>query len=219
MGKNSELWAKLREDLTAVLHDGMATAPLEHAAQVAQVASILRTAFSAGGFEVTLVGGSAIEVHAPGIYRSGDLDVVIERARRDAERRDEIFEQLGFLREGRHWRFEEELFVEVVHGPVAGPAEEVRLGDYEFRVVSKEVVLRDRLVGFKHWKYTGYGQQAIDMLSAFGEELDRDWLVEELKREGSLDALGALEALAASRQEVTDASLRKVLADLHGRTG
>jgi hypothetical protein len=218
MGKNSELWAKLRGDLTEVLHDGMATDPLEHAAQVAQVASILRTAFSAGGFEVTLVGGSAIEVHAPGIYRSGDLDVVIERARRDADRREEIFVHLGFLREGRHWRFEEELFVEVVHGPVAGPAEEVRLGDYEFRVVSKESVLRDRLVGFKQWKYTAYGQQAIDMLSAFGADLDRDWLEEELQREGSLDALGALEALAASREEVTEASLRKLLEDLHGRT-
>jgi len=33
-------------------------------------------------------------------------------------------------------------------------------------VVKKEVLLRDRVVGFKHWKYTAYGEQAIDMLGA-----------------------------------------------------
>lgn len=33
-----------------------------------------------------MVGGSAIEVHAPGIYRSGDLDLVIERASGNAAR-------------------------------------------------------------------------------------------------------------------------------------
>lgn len=49
---------------------------------------------------------------------------------------------------------------------MAGPAEVVRVGEAELRVVKKEVVLRDRLVGFKHWKHTAYGEQAIDMLAA-----------------------------------------------------
>jgi hypothetical protein len=195
----------------------MAEEPIEHATQVAEIAAILHSAFSQDGFEVTLVGGSAIEVHAPGIYRSGDLDVVIEKSRGRQKRRDEIFEALGFDRAGRHWRHGEQLFVEIVSGPVAGPAEEVRVGDAEFRVVKKEVVLRDRLVGFKHWKHTAYGEQAIDMIAAFGDDLDMSWLGPELEREDSMDALEALRQLASSQERVTDQVLRDLIDDLNRR--
>lgn len=208
----------LRSRLEALLASGMAEEPIEHATQVAEIAAILHSALSQDGFEVTLVGGSAIEVHAPGIYRSGDLDVVIERGRGRQKRRDEIFEVLGFARAGRHWRHGGQLFVEIVGGPVAGPAEEVRVGDAEFRVVKKEVVLRDRLVGFKHWKHTAYGEQAIDMLAAFGDDLDMSWLGPELEREDSMDALEALRQLASSDEPVTDPVLREIIDDLNRRT-
>jgi hypothetical protein len=36
------------------------------------------------------VGGSAIEIHAPGIYVSGDLDYVIERTRQGTTQVDDI---------------------------------------------------------------------------------------------------------------------------------
>lgn len=212
---DSDQLKHLRSELEVVLASGMAEDPIEHATQVADVASVLHSAFASAGFEVTLVGGSAIEVHAPGIYRSGDLDVVIEKGRGRTERRDEIFEALGFERVGRHWRHGDQLFVEIVSGPVAGPAEEVRVGDAEFRVVQKEVVLRDRLVGFKHWKHTAYGEQAIDMLAAFGDDLDMSWLRPELEREDSLDALEALRKLARSDVPVTDQVLRDLVDDLN----
>lgn len=215
MTTQDEPMSQLRAKLTLALGDGMRTDPLGHAEQVAEVVSVLRGAFASAGFDVTLVGGAAVEVHAPGIYRSGDLDVVVEKAREDAERRDDVFLRLGFRREGRHWRFGDALFVELVPGPVAGPTEEVRLGSSEFRVVTKEVVLRDRLVGFKQWKHTAYGQQAIDMLAAFGDTLDMAWLEPELQREGSLDALYALRQLADSDTPVTEALLRQVIDELH----
>lgn len=142
----------LQTELRNLLSGGLADDPIEHATQVARIAGILQSAFAPGGFEITLVGGAAIEIHAPGIYRSGDLDVVIEHGRERTERRDRIFRDLGFARVGRHWRYGDQLFVELVPGPVAGPAEDVRVEDAEFRVVKKEVVLRDRLIGFKHWK-------------------------------------------------------------------
>ena len=100
---------------------------------------------------------------------------------------------------------------------MAGPAEEVRVGDAEFRVVKKEVPLRDRLVGFKHWKHTAYGEQAIDMIAAFGDDLDMSWLVPELERENSLDALEALRELASSQERVTDRVLRDLIDDLNRR--
>ena len=209
--------SELQASLGRILEAGLEEDPIQHARQVAEIASILHAAFAGSGFVVTLVGGSAIEIHAPGIYRSGDLDVVVERVRQDTAHRDHVFEGLGFIREGRHWRRGQDLFVEVVVGPVSGPTEDVRAGDSSFRVVKKEVVLRDRLVGFKHWKHTAYGQQAIDMLAAFGDELELSWLEGELKREDSLDALHALQLVANSSQPVTEQSLRAVIEQLHRR--
>jgi hypothetical protein len=204
----------LRVSLAEILAGGLAEDPIEHARQVAEIAGVLYGAFAGAGFVSTLVGGAAIEIHAPGIYRSGDMDVVLDAAREAHRRREDVFLDLGFEREGRHWRHGEELFVEVVSGPVAGPAEEVRVGRAEFRIVAKEVLLRDRLVGFKHWEYTGYGQQAIDMLAAFGDDLDTSWLLPELRREDALDALEALRDLARSSSPVTDQTLRELLGRL-----
>ena len=87
----------LRSRLVALLAPGMAEEPIEHATQVAEITAVLYAAFSRDAFEVTLVGGSAIEVHAPGIYRSGDLDVVVEKARGRQKRRNEILEALRQL--------------------------------------------------------------------------------------------------------------------------
>lgn len=200
-----------RTRLEAILAEGLSQAPIEHAQQVANIAAVLSSSFGEAGFAVTLVGGAAVEIHAPGIYRSGDLDIVIEAVESAHRHRSEVFRSLGFQREGRHWRHGDELFVEVVKGPVEGPTEHVRVREAQFRIVTKEVVLRDRIVGFKHWKYTGYGQQAVDMLAAFGDELDLSWLEPELKREDSLDAFHALRRLATSSEPVTDRVLRRLL--------
>jgi hypothetical protein len=100
MGRIHESLQDLRSELDQLLGQGMAEDPIQHARQVAEIAGILHSAFEPEGFEVTMVGGSAIEVHAPGIYRSGDLDLVIERASGKEARRDEIFKALGF----EHWK-------------------------------------------------------------------------------------------------------------------
>jgi len=203
--------------LKMILADGLAEDPLAHAEQVAEIAGVLHEAFEPEGFSATLVGGSAIEIHAPGIYLSGDMDYVIERSNRASKQVGEIFESLGFQkRGGRHWVMGD-LFIELVAGPVAGPAEEARVGGSTFRVVTKEVALRDRIVGFRQWGYTGYGEQALDMLAAFGNELDGDWLFKELKREDSLDALDALWDLARSDKPVTEEVLRNLLKRLRNR--
>jgi hypothetical protein len=72
---------RLGKRLEEVLASGLSEEPVTHARQVAEVAGILHSALTARGLTPTLVGGSAIEIHAPGIYMSGDLDLVIEGAR------------------------------------------------------------------------------------------------------------------------------------------
>lgn len=213
MDDDTSLEAELASRLTRLLAEGLSDDAVDHATQVAAIAGILNEAFEARGFSVTLVGGSAIEVHAPGIYMSGDIDVVIEGTRGATVERDQVFEALGFERMGRHWRHGE-LFVETVSGPVAGPTEDVEIGGAAFRVVRKEVPLRDRIVGFKHWRHTAYGDQAIAMLIAFGDRLDREWLERELGTEDARDALEALQELARSDAPVTHERLLSLADDL-----
>jgi len=67
-----------REQLRTVLKPGLSKEPLGHAEQVARIAGILHEAFRDAGLRSTVVGGSAIELHAPGIYVSGDIDLVVE---------------------------------------------------------------------------------------------------------------------------------------------
>jgi hypothetical protein len=206
--------AALRSRLRDALADGLSTDPVKHAVQVAEIAGILHEAFHAGGFMITMVGGSAIEMHAPGIYMSGDIDVVVEKTRAATAERDEVFRALGLDRVGRHWRHGN-LFIETVPGPVSGPVEEVEVGGTSFRIVRKEVPLRDRVVGFKHWRHTAYGDQAIAMLIAFGEEVDMAWLDPELRREDARDAFQALESLARSNDPVTHERLLALIDTLH----
>jgi hypothetical protein len=208
---------RLRSRLEEILAPGLTDDPVTHARQVAEVAGVLHSALTARGLIPTLVGGSAIEIHAPGIYMSGDLDLVIEGARNMMAIRDEVFRALGLTRVGRHWR-RGDLFVETVPGPVAGPAEEVEVAGATFRVVRKEVPLRDRLVGFKHWRHTAYGDQAIAMLIAFGEDLDMDWLEPELRREDALDALQELSILTSSDEPITHERLLTLVDGLNQRS-
>jgi hypothetical protein len=207
----------LRERLAAILAGGLSIDALKHAEQVAQIAAVLHEAFTAVGLRCTVVGGSAIEIHAPGVYKSGDIDVVIDAARGPEleQRIRDVFEGLAFARRGRHW-VQRDLLVEVPSHDLSDPSEVVRVGDAVFRVVTKEVVLADRIVGFKHWKETGYGEQAIDMLAAFGDELDMTWLEPKLRSEGSWDAFEALRELARSREPVTAQSLLALVERLRG---
>lgn len=151
------------------------------------------------------------------MYQTGDIDLVVERMRHDAERIETVFEALGFERGGRHWQIGD-LFVEVPSTTLSDPSEFMRVGSAVFEIVTKEVVLADRIVGFRQWGALAWGQQALDLLAAFGDELDEEWLRAKLRREGSLDALQPLRGLATSDEPVSRETLEALLKRLrHGR--
>lgn len=80
--------------------------------------------------------------------------------------------------------------------------------------MKKEVLVRDRIVGFRQWEETGHGAQALEMLAAFDDELDMEWIRSELESEGSLDALAPLQELVSQEKTITEQSLRELLSDL-----
>lgn len=209
---------ELRSDLETILEPGIAEDPLDHAKQIAAIAAILHVAFQNAGLTSTLVGGSAIEIHAPGIFASGDIDLIIEGANSVSstsirDRAAAVFADLGFARNGRHWT-KGDLFVEVPSHSLDDPAEMIHVGPFIFRIIAKESLLVDRLSGFKHWEHTAYGQQAIDMLAAFADDLDVASLEEGLQREDVRDAYLALQKLALSDVAVTEESLRQLIDEL-----
>jgi hypothetical protein len=211
---------EMRERLSEILKAGLSKDPAEHAEQVARIGAVLTEAFERVGLRCTVVGGSAIEVHAPGIYKSGDIDVVIETARGISSDPNvqETFNGLGFRKRGMLWVIGE-LAVHVVSSHLEEPGELLSLGEVKVRVVTKEAILADRVIAFKWAKHTSYAQQAIDMLAAFGDVLDRDWLYQRLETGFAYDAFVELERFGDTDEPVSEEVLRGLLKRLHGRTG
>lgn len=207
----------LRDRLDLLLRDGFTEEPIAHAEQVARIATVLCEAFDRVGMRATMVGGSAIAVLAPGVHVTRDIDLVVEWPGHVnfRERLGPVFEALGFVSAGRHWQ-RGELFVEVPGSHLEGRAELIQAPGIRCRVASRETVLRDRIVGFKQWRHTGQGLQAIELLRVFSGELDLDWLRIELMREGSWDAFEPLVQLAEGKAVVDDEGLRSLLRQLEG---
>lgn len=129
--------------------------------QLTVAAAIISEVLRRRGMQATLVGGGAIEFHASDVYTTSDIDLVVEgQSRSDL---DGALTELGFSRRGRHW-VRGELFVEVPGNVMVDPVDLVAVGSLTLRVVRREVVLADRIIGFKHWRATAYGAQAIGML-------------------------------------------------------
>jgi hypothetical protein len=119
--------------------------------------------------QATLVGGGAVEFYVPHSYATTDIDLVVERFMSSVA--DEVFNGLGLVKHGRHWT-RGDLYVEVPSTHLSEPADVFLVGALTLRVIRKEYVLADRIVGFRHWNYWGYGVEAMEMIRALGSELD-----------------------------------------------
>jgi hypothetical protein len=102
---------------------------------------------------------------------------------------------------------------------MADPVDEIAVGPLTLRVARREVVLADRIIGFKHWKTTAFGAQAIVLLGLFGTSLDEAWLRQRLRSEGAEDALDALTHLAQAGGKVSTEALEDLLGRLHRQSG
>lgn len=193
--------------LRALLTDAI-TRERSHPERIALAAAVISAALREGGMQATLVGGGAIEYHAGQIYTTSDIDLVVEgksRAELDA-----ALTGLGFQRRGRHWVYED-IFVEVPGNWMPDPVDEVMVGTLPLRVVKREVVLADRIIGFKHWRTTAYGAQAIALLQLFGDRLDDALLRERLRAEDAEDALDALQRMANEDTPISEDQLQALL--------
>ncbi len=179
-----------------------------HVEKLTVAAAVISELLRQQGMVATLVGGGAIEFHAPGVYTTSDIDFVVEgRTRSDL---DAVLLDFGFARRGRHWVLDD-TFIEVPGNWMSDPVEVVEVGPLSLRVVRREIVLADRIIGFKHWRSTAYGAQALALLQVLGASLNERLLRERLGAEDAEDAYEALLALALNRQVVGADELETLL--------
>jgi hypothetical protein len=202
-------------DLRAILDQALRT-DMPHVERLAIAAAVVSELLQQHGMVATLVGGGAIELYAPGVYTTSDLDFVVEGGTRTDL--DTVLRSFGFERRGRHWVLDG-LFVEVPGNWMSDPVDVVSVGSLSLRVVRQEVVLADRIIGFKHWRTTAYGAQALALLQVLGASLDDQLLRARLRAEDAEDAYDALRRLASSGTTIGEPELEAVLRQLHARGG
>lgn len=183
------------DELRNALRDVVSSRENPHVERLALVSAILSEALRRERMEAMLVGGGAIEFYAPDAYTTADIDLVVDGATRD--RLASVFESLGLSRKDRHWTIGD-VYVEVPGYRVDEPYERYSVGPFELRVIRKEIVLAERIIGFRYWKVWAYGVQAIDMIATFGDELDDALLRKRLRRDQAEEAYELLRDLARS---------------------
>lgn len=145
--------------------------------------------------EVTpvVVGGLAVEIYTRGQYTTVDIDLVMQR--RDLA--GDILNELGFIKEGRHW-YSPELMVAIeIPGNILEDADANRVtkillknGRYIF-VIGIEDIILDRLRACVHWQSSSDCEWGLRMLKVHLESLDIDYMekMAEADHENSLEKL------------------------------
>jgi hypothetical protein len=185
-------------DLRQALRDVVSNRELPHVERLTLVSAILSAALERAGMEAMLVGGGAIEFYAPQSYTTADIDLVVDRATR--EKLAPVFESLGLSRKDRHWLIGD-IYVEVPGFRIDEPYEQFTVGPFQLRVIRKEIVLAERIIGFRYWKVWAYGVQAIDMIATFGAELDESVLRKRLREDQAEAAYELLREVGVSSEE------------------
>ncbi len=109
------------------------------------------------GIDAVLTGGACVSIHTGNRYLSYDLDFVLMAAE-DRKAGGRALAELGFLREGRHFRHSDTPFlVEFLLPPLSIGAEpvrhpsEIRRGRMILKLLSPTDCVKDRLAAFYFW--------------------------------------------------------------------
>jgi predicted nucleotidyltransferase len=129
------------------------------------------------GEKPILVGGSAVEFYTQGAYKSLDLDILGKK--KDIE---PIMNEMGFKKSGRHW-YTEDLSLEIVGSSTKERIKTMKIGDSEFKVISVEDLIVDRLNACRHWNSELDCEQASYLLAGYNDQMDMKYLQTRAKEE------------------------------------
>lgn len=142
------------------------------------------------GIRSVLVGGAVVSIYTEGLYRSGDLDLVLDDSCR--EQLTEVLAGIGFVpSQSRYFKHPScsHLFIEFPRGPVEIGEEfpivpdEIEVAGKMLRLLSPTDSVKDRLAGYIHWKSRSYFDQAVLICRRQLQRVDiiavRDWCEKE----------------------------------------
>lgn len=139
------------------------------------------------GIETILVGGAVAAIYSGGIYKSGDLDLVL-KTYIDGKIK-EVMKAIGFNNEGsRHYIHPDcDKFVEFMFGP-AGIGDDIKIEPNEIKVEGQTLYIysptdciRDRLASYIHFKARECLDQAVLVAKKFpfNHKKVKDWCAAE----------------------------------------
>ncbi|BCV20930.1 hypothetical protein [Moorella sp. Hama-1] len=137
------------------------------------------------GIKPVIVGGLAVEIYTRGQYTTQDIDLILGRR----ELANEIFLQLGFIKEGRHW-FHPEIDIGIeIPNDVLEDADEEKIiklhlpsGRYVY-VIGIEDIILDRLRACIYWQSTSDCEWGLRMLKVHRDRLDIDYMLSAAGRD------------------------------------
>lgn len=148
-----------------------------------------------GGKPPIVVGGEALEIYTQGSYTTGDIDIKAPRGILE-----EILREWDFTKKGRIW-FNKALDIYIDwlgEGPDEGREAEDRVNTIvindrlEIKIISIEDLIIDRLNAAKWWKDEDslvWARVLVQVKTAFGEDIDREYLMKRAEQEQVEDFL------------------------------
>lgn len=212
-------WERLREELHRVAAREQPDDPVEHARCVTEIARLLSLAFEKVGVSPVVVGGSALEIHAPGVDKSDDIDIVAEGIGLandviSAPEVEEVATKLEIEREGR-LLFIDNWVIDLVGRTLEGEPDSLDTGDGTILVLAQEDVIADRIRIFLHWDDVSAGLQAAELIGVLGDDLDWKRLEEQcLEHSEERSAVGQLRQLIDSGDEINRKRLQEIQEEL-----
>ena len=148
--------------------------------------SIITAELERDGIVPVIVGGSAVEFYTRDWYSTSDIDLAIDKSRRDGF--EKAMAGFGFRKEGRMWIREElGLYIEIpadISDISMENLTKIETPNGNAYIIGIEELICDRIQAAEHWKSAADLEQAIRIGSAFNDDIDWD-LVRNLCKEGS----------------------------------
>lgn len=140
------------------------------------------------GSTIIVTGGLSIEFYTKGGYTTQDIDF-ISSAEKDLPK---VLENLGFKKKSKYWIHEKlEILLELVAStPFGGIYKEpyVYTTTDGFNISFSNVndMLMDRIKGLLYWGYKDYGKWILELIGLHHDQLDFDYLREQLNDEENM---------------------------------
>lgn len=149
------------------------------------VMSLITPMLEKEGVQCVVVGGSAVEFYTRDWYATGDIDLAINRSKRDVI--DKVMDKFGFKKEGRMWVREDlNLYIET-----PGDVRDIDLertiqvetdAGYVLMIGLEDIIL-DRILAAGHWNSESDKEQAIRIATIYNDEIDWNYIKKVSKQE------------------------------------